>query len=379
MNLLFCIKAMNNPGGGAERVLSDIANGLGQRGHAVRVLTFETSGGRSFYPLDSGIERIDLGIGDTIGSSSASETAVRIAALRRVLNDRKPDVAIGFMHSMFLPLGLAALGTGVPVIASEHIVPQHYRSRPLQALLLRTAPYLVLCITCTSEAVKQAYPRSLRRKMVTIPNPVSLSPAGAADVGGEGSFPKTLLAVGRLEKQKDHATLIKAFAGICDRAPEWRLRIVGEGSLRSELEHLARNLGVKNKVDLPGSKQNIQAEYLSAQLFVLPSRYESFGLTTVEAMGHGLPAVGFADCLGTRDLIKSGVNGELVEAGADRAQSLGKALLRLMLNSDERRRLAHAARSTPDEYRLDAVVQRWDNLIRQSAAVHGMPPERCAD
>lgn len=367
MNLLFCIKAMNNPGGGAERVLSDIANNLVRRGHSVRVLTFEKPGGRSFYALDPAIERIDLAIGDTVRSATFMESQRRVLGLRRVLKAERPDVAIGYMHSTFVPLGFAAIGTGIPVIASEHIVPQHYRTRPLEAALLRTTPYLVHSITCTSEAVRQEYPPSLRAKMIPIPNPVTVSPKGIADVAGNPHAAKVLLSVGRLEQQKDHETLIKAFATLRDRAPQWRLRIVGDGSLRPALERLVANLCLTDRVELAGSLPNISDEYLAAQLFVLPSRYESFGLTTVEAMSHGLPAVGFADCLGTKDFIKSGFNGELAAAGPDRIKSLAGALLPLMLNPEYREKLAHNARLISDEYPLDAVIQLWEDLIQQAA------------
>jgi glycosyltransferase involved in cell wall biosynthesis len=367
MNLLFCIKAMNNPGGGAERVLSDIANSLVKRGHSVRVLTFEKPGGKSFYPLAPEIERVDVAIGDTVNSARFMETQRRILGIRRALKKLKPDVAIGFMHSAFLPLGFAAAGTGIPVIASEHIVPHHYRTRPLEAVLLRTAPYLVRSITCTSEAVRQEYPAALRAKMIPIPNPVTVSPKGTADVAGGMNGKKLLLTVGRLEKQKDHETLIRAFAALHERAPDWQLKIVGDGSLRPRLERLIAGLGIANRVELAGSIPNISDEYLAAQLFVLPSRYESFGLTTVEAMSHGLPAVGFADCLGTRDLIKPGLNGELVAVGRDRVRSLAETLLPLMLNADKRGALAHNARLIKDEYTLDAVIQLWENLIQDAA------------
>lgn len=367
MNLLFCIKAMNNPGGGAERVLSDIANSLVRRGHFVRVLTFEAPGGKSFYTLDPEIERIGLAIGDTVRSARFVETQRRILGLRRALKDLKPDVAIGFMHSTFVPLGLAAIGTSVPVIASEHIVPHHYRTRPLEAALLRTTPYLVHSITCTSEAVRQEYPPALRQKMTPIPNPVTVSPLGIADVAGLKRAAKVLLTVGRLEEQKDHETLIRAFAVLADRVPEWRLRIVGDGSLRPTLERLIRGLEIADRVELAGSRPNISDEYLAAQLFVLPSRYESFGLTTVEAMSHGLPAVGFADCLGTKDLIKPGVNGELAAPYPDRIASLAETLLPLMTNPGARETLAHNARLMKDEYKLDAVIQVWENLIRGAA------------
>src|SRR5262249_34945319 len=131
MKLLICTKTMKCAGGGAERVLAEIASGLATRGHEVTVLSFDQPRGTSFYPLQKSIRRIDLALGSTTRPSGLLDSIARIRALRSKILMLAPDVAIGFMHSMFVPLSLSMLGTNVPLIASEHTVYDHYRHRPL--------------------------------------------------------------------------------------------------------------------------------------------------------------------------------------------------------------------------------------------------------
>ncbi|TVR84880.1 MAG: glycosyltransferase family 4 protein [Rhodospirillales bacterium] len=363
MKLLFCIKAMNNPGGGAERVLAIVANGLLGRGHQVSVLSFDQPGGPCFYPLEPGIGRLDLGIGSTSRRATVFGTLRRIAALRRRVHAVAPDVAIGFMHSMFVPLGLALWGSAIPVVASEHIVPEHYASRPLEAALLRLTPWIATRITCVSESVKATYPPALRRKMTAIANPVVVDGGGRADVAGEGRARKAVLSVGRLEPQKDHATLIEAFALIAKDLPEWDLRILGDGGLRPDLEALVARYRLDQRVHFCGTTRDVSVEYLAAQLFVTPSRYESFGLSTAEALAYGLPVVGFADCPGTNQLIRPGVNGELADGSGDRAAALARTLWPLMKDPARRIDLVDRNGGIPESCRPDAVIDAWENLL----------------
>lgn len=363
LRLLFCIKALNNPGGGAERVFADVVNGLAERGHEVTALTFEEPGGRSFYPIAGSVPRIDLGIGSTTGKATVVPTLRRIGSLRGRILAHEPDVVIAFMHSMFLPLGLALAGTGVPVIASEHIVPQHYRDRPLQRVLLQTAPRLVDVITCVSEQARDLFPQRLQAIMRVVPNPVVMKVGARADVLGESGHHKTLLSIGRLTDQKDHATLIRAFAEIADDVPDWRMKIVGEGELEEQLRALVASTGLADRIELPGAEQDIARSYANSQLFVLPSLYESFGLTLIEALAHGLPCVGFADCPGVNELIEHETNGILVQPKPDRVTALANTLKGVMLDAGTRRRLASAPFSVPEKYRLPNVLDAWETLI----------------
>ncbi|MEQ9560248.1 MAG: glycosyltransferase family 4 protein [Rhodospirillales bacterium] len=361
MRLTFAIKSMNRTGGGAERVMADVVNGLAGRGHDVSLLTFDCAGGESFYPLDPRVQRIELDIGPVDHPSSLPVVLRRLPAIRAAVQKARPDVTVGFMHSMFIPMGMALAGSGVPIVASEHIVPSHYRSRPLEWALLRLAPLYVHTLVCVSPQAREFYPPSLRRKMVPIANPVTLSVTGRAKVSG--GTRNMLLSVGRLEPQKDHATLIRAFAKISADLPDWNLTIVGDGVLRGELTDLIDSLGLHDRVHLPGATQNIAAAYLESQLFVQPSRYESFGLTTAEALAHGLPAVGFVDCPGTNMLIKNGENGALALADDDRPAALADALRRLMADADLRRHCAEMTRGSLANNQIDVVLDDWEALL----------------
>jgi glycosyltransferase involved in cell wall biosynthesis len=369
MKLLFAIKALALPGGGAERVLADIATELAVRGHEVVVASFDAEGTEDFYKFAAPIRRVRLGIGHVRTQSGAVETLRRMLALRRLVRIEIPEVAIGFMHSAYIPLCLSLLGSGVPVIASEHIVYGHYEERALERLLLRITTPFVYAYTAITEDMRRGFPGAIRYRMAVIPNPVRVAAVNRSDFLGTGK--KVLLAVGRLEKQKDHATLIRAFSKICDLFPEWTLRIVGEGSLRASLELLVLQLGLQRKVILCGASGTIDAEYKTADLFVMPSLYESFGLATAEAMGHGLPAVGFGNCPGTNTLIQDGVNGLLVW-GEDRSEALASGLARLMGSPEERARLGAAAPQRLAAFTPDSIVERWIRLAR--GAVHGQDP-----
>ncbi len=363
MKLLFCIKGLHNSSGGAERVLTNVVNGLSDRGYRIKILSYDAPGKSSFYNINSDVEWIQLGIGSTKSKATITHTIQRMISLRKRIQSLQPDLVVGFMHSMFIPLGAALYGTGIPVIASEHIVPEHYKTRKLEQFLLQMTPLFIKKFTCVSQQVKRLYPLHIRKKMIPIPNPVTVKTNTRADVTGKEKYRKTLLSVGRLEDQKDHVTLIRAFKIISDEYPDWDLKIIGDGSLENRLKELARNLGLSDRIQIPGATKDISSEYLSAQLFVLPSLYESFGLTLVEAFAHGLPAIGFEDCPGVNTLIKPYYNGLLINPGHQRITNLADALHTLMSDEEQRVSLAKNALKMADEYTLDPVLDQWQELF----------------
>lgn len=365
LKLVFLIKALGIKGGGAERVLTQVSSALVARGHDVTVISYDAEGTPDFYSAPASVKRIRLGLGRVARPSNLADTLLRMSALKRQVRRLKPDVAIGFMHSAFIPLGIALRGTGICVIGSEHIVYHHYGTRPLQRMLLNFSPRLCAAITAISESMRDSFPPAIRRKMVIIPNPVSTSRGALASVANGPR--KTILSVGRLEEQKDHATLVDAFALVADRHPHWDLRIVGEGQLRPKLERQVAELELSGRVVLPGATAHIEREYLAAQLFAMPSRYESFGLATAEALAHGLPAVGFADCPGTNELIQHNVNGLLV-GGVDRVAALAAGLTQLMSSSERRVKMAAAAPRSVDRFTVEPIVGKWETLLEQVAA-----------
>lgn len=343
-------------------MLADITSGLADAGHEVTALTFDQPGGDSFYPLSGKVTRVDLGIGDTSRRATVMETLARVRALRRAIKKDQPDVVVAFMHSMFVPAAFGLFGTGIPVIASEHIVPQHYKTRRLEFLLLLVATFFVRRVTVLSESVKASYPLFIRHKMIVIANPVR-PPAALAHPEGGNDARKIILNVGRLDPQKDQETLIRAFATLAADYSGWDIRIVGEGALRSRLEAIIAEYGLQERIVLPGTTPDIGEEYRQAHIFALPSRYESFGLATAEAMAHGLPTIGFADCPGTNELIADNENGLLVK-GVDRVQALASGLEKLMTAPGLRVRLGNAGRQRVDAYHPYTILKEWESLIK---------------
>lgn len=363
MKVLFAIKALSGIVGGAERVFADVSSGLGDQGIDITTLSFDRVEDKPFYPLNPKIRHIALGIGKTCCHSTIQETLSRMWRMRQVVRAEKPDLVVAFMHSMFIPVSFALIGTGTKIIASEHIVPQHYKERRFEYLLFAISSFFVKKITVLSEAIRKEYPFLIRKKMTVVPNPVKKT-SRLADTTSDNVSTKTILSVGRLELQKDHETLIRAFASLAKEYSDWNLRIMGEGSLRAHLEKLINELGLEGRVQLPGTTEDIGAEYQKAQIFALSSRYESFGLATAEAMSHGLPVIGFADCPGTNELIEDMQTGLLVDS-TDRVSCIAKGMEKLMASPELRKELAEKALGNHGAYSEQPVLKRWTEILQE--------------
>ena len=361
MKLLFAIKTLK-PSGGAERVFCTVCSELASRGHDITVVTFDRPGTAGFYALDDRVRKVDLGIGDPARPAKLGETWHRMVALRRTATETGPHLAVGFMHSAFVPLAFALAGSKIPAIGSEHIVAEHYRTRPFQrALLLAASPWLT-AITVLSQRIKDQYLLPIRRRMVPIPNPVM--PAIGEASPGALKRRYTVLSIGRLDTQKDHPTLLKAFARVAAAYPEWDLRILGEGPMRPLLQEMVADLHLDRRVSLPGVTPDVAEEYRGADIFVLPSLYESFGLAAAEAMSYGLPVVAFADCPGTSELIQHAENGMLVPPQPNRSVGLAKTLEQLISQPQLRSQLGSAARLAASRMpSVSGICTQWENLL----------------
>lgn len=362
MKLLFAIKGLVVPGGGAERVFVDVVNELRARGHDVQVATFDPPGQAFFYDLDQAItvhSLADCAPGQPTGFSQFPSI---MRKARHLVLQEQPDAVVAFMHSTFVPVGMGLLGTGIPFVASEHTDGAHYQGRTVQRLLRDAIFARSAAITIPSEASREAQPTRWQERMVAIPNAIDFAALSAT---AENRQPEPLiLSVGRLMAEKDFPTLIRAFADVAEDFPDWRLRIAGDGALRGAIEAEIQRSGFADRIDLPGYLRDIPAEYRRASIFAIPSLYESFGLVTAEALASGCPAVGFADCLGTAQLIRDGQNGLLVDPGDDRAEALAKALRRLMGDAALRQRLGEQGPSSVRGYSLAAITDRWEAMLQ---------------
>jgi GalNAc-alpha-(1->4)-GalNAc-alpha-(1->3)-diNAcBac-PP-undecaprenol alpha-1,4-N-acetyl-D-galactosaminyltransferase len=364
VKIIFAIKSIDGVGGGAERVLAEVTSGLAEQGHRISILTYDRPNGKSFYSLDLSINRINLSVGKVGRRSTVWETLLRMFALRRSIVEVKPDIVVGFMHSMFIPLGIALAGTRIPVIASEHIGVEHYKYHPVEYLFLQLTPYLTKKTIVISEKLRNGFNDHLKKHMTVISNPVCVRKLNVGEKADYASSQKIILSVGRLVPQKDHKTLIDAFAMLVDDFPDWNLRIFGDGELQDELEAQIKKFTLKERVQLSNTIPDIGKEYLRAQIFVVPSLYESFGLATAEALVYGLPALGFADCPGTNEVIRHDQNGVLVR-GDQRVAALADGMRRLMSSSSLRKRLGAEGPGSMADFSKEKICGKWEKLLQK--------------
>ncbi len=371
MKVVFAIKSMNSVGGGAERVLADVANALIGRGHSISVVSFDGEG-RSFYPLDPRIIRLNLDISPPGVTTPRLAVAKALPRLRAAVVGQAPDLAVGFMHSMYVPLTMALFGSSIPVFASEHIGRQYYEDRAIDRWLVRLLSSRFAAKSVPSEVIRADCLASDSCPLHVLPNPLSLEQFERGSAS-QPACPPVLLAVGRFAKQKNHSELIDAFSRVADDFPSWILRFVGEGELRSDLERRVAELNLQSRVQMPGTVREMAEEYAAASVVAMPSLWESFGLATAEALASRRPVIGFVDCPGTNELIVDGENGLLVEGGCDRVEHLASGLRRLMSDADLRNRLGSAGPASVSRFHGYHVTPIWESVLAKYAKSDPLP------
>jgi glycosyltransferase involved in cell wall biosynthesis len=199
-------------------------------------------------------------------------------------------------------------------------------------------------IIAISDAVRDFHIRAglPAEKLVTIHYGLDELPSAPSELTPEAAgIPADaplVLAIGRLIEQKDHATLLDAFARVHVEHPDARLAILGWGRLEEELKGRVRELGLQEVVVVPGRVE--PAAWLArADVFAHTSRWEGFGIVLLEAMLSGLPVVA-TNVSAVPEIVVDGQTGILVPAGA--AGELATALSALLGDPTRRRVLGEA-------------------------------------
>lgn len=354
----------NLDSGGAERVISIMANHWTQKGWPVTLLTFDDGSTPPFYDLDSRIHLIPLDIYQVSSNPAAAivNNLKRISVLRRAIRDSKPDVVISFLSFVNSLALLATRGLGVPVVVSERNDPLMDPIGPIWKLLRRWTYTFEAQVVVQTERGRTSFPPAIQARTTVIPNFITPHP-DTGTTSPELMLDKpSIVAMGRFYPQKGFDLLLKAFVRLKDRYPDWTVTILGDGPLRPQLESLRDALGLEDRVNLPGRVKNPHEILAQAELFVLSSRWEGWPMALAEAMACGLPVIA-ADCrTGPREIIRDGVDGVLVPP--EDVEALAAAMDQLMANDSERRRLASRTEEVTDRFPVEKAMGMWEEVIR---------------
>ncbi len=366
MKILFFIHSLSS--GGAERVTANLANHWAKKGWDINIVTLEPLK-LDFYELHQAVKRVTLELSGDSGNLLAglARNLRRVFALRRVLREVQPDIAVGMMSTANVLLALATMGLPhVHAIGSERIHPPQYPLGALWEWLRRNTYGRLAAVTAlTNESADWIKAHTGARRVPVIPNaPLWPLPIQAPRITPDSlchPVRHLLLAVGRIDNQKGYDWLVDSFAKLAQKHPDWDLVIFGEGPQRPALQAQVQNVGMVKRVFLPGRAGNMGEWYERADLYVMSSRFEGFPNTLAEAMAHGLPAVSFDCDTGPRDIIRHEVNGLLVPIG-DLA-GLTAALDRLMSNSTLRQQFADRALDTRERFSMKKITDMWESLF----------------
>lgn len=367
MKITLVISALN--AGGAERVITTLANAWAKRVESVSLITFEEPRYQSFYPLDSAVTLCNLSL--KVKNRfycpnfliSLRKLLKRTWFLRQFFKKHKPDCIIAFLDTVNITTVLATLGLQIPVIVSERVDPSQHPIGSLQNFLRKLTYPLADHIVVQTTQIQNYFPKKLHQRISIIPNPVSLLSNGSP-LPNIDYEKKKIIAIGRLETQKGFDLLIQAFGIVHDKRPDWELVIWGEGSERSALEALRACLKLETCVHLPGLTSNITQVLLEGSLFVLSSRYEGFPNSLCEAMAVGLPVIAFDCGSGSADIIRHKIDGLLVPA--QNIEALTNAMLQLIQNIELRKQYGNRAKEILDRFSLEKILNKWNAIVYKS-------------
>ena len=307
------------PVGGAERAALTLAREFILFGHELAVCLLHTRG-----ELVSAARTLPARLCD-LSMISLLRAPAAIRRLARFLAEWRPDVVYPILWSATVAAGSAAYAARrhARMITVEHNLPSWYAPRVRYGSLKLRA---VMCVHRRADRV--IVPSVLVRedliglglhpdRVVVIPNPVPV-PQGVAPIDQEPSRPLVVACAARLFRHKGIDRVIRAIAILQSMGVDAVLRVAGEGPRRAELEALAADLGIADRVLFLGWVRDMSSFYKESHVVVHAAESESFGLVVAEAMAHGRPVVVTPALLKSLSFLAPGENA-LITSGAPEA------------------------------------------------------------
>ena len=354
--LAFYIGSLNK--GGAERVFVNLAEYFQNKGYQIVMVTQYRK--ENEYVLAEGIRRVisDIPPEETTGSRAVNFYR-RMSRLHRIWKKERPDLVLSCVgKNNFMAVVTTMFTKTKPVVSVVGEAKEEYPNRLMKALANLLFPFASGVILQT-ERSKSFFSQRVSRTSVILPN--SLNPLFIRE-RFRGEREKRIVSVGRLDANKNHEMMIRAFAGLAGRYPEYTLTIYGEGELREHLQKLIASLGLEEKVFLPGVVPDVAERIEKAALFLLVSYSEGVSNALIEALALGLPVIATdVPSGGTQELIRHGENGLIIPPGDEEA--LKTAMDRLLSDGEYAARLGEQAHKIQERLAPERVNRQWQEYF----------------
>ncbi len=342
--------------GGAERTASELANYLVSQGDEVFILLMYKR--EIFFSLDAKVTLIEPSW-KVEQYGKLLNVFLILFYLRKSIKHTKPDAvfALGYMAFTLV----ASLGLQTKVIISGRSSPGRVRfpkNRLLNSTYLLSHRMLasrVNGVIAQTQQASEMYKRIYKSSIRVIPN--FLRPIQNYSVERLNQ----IVTVGRCDVEKGHPFLLTAFSKL--NAPVWRLVLVGDGPTRPELERLAKELGIDDRVEFKGFQKDVDQFLAQSKIFAFTSLHEGFPNALLEAMATPLACVSFNCVAGPSDIIKDGENGFLIEVGD--TEALTQRLQQLIDDDALRIRIEQNAVCTRSRYAIESVGKKYSDFFTE--------------
>ncbi|MDX3100625.1 glycosyltransferase [Nonomuraea angiospora] len=337
---------------GDVRATLNLATALSDR-HDVEVISVRRQKEKPFFPVGPKVAMRSLIDARPGVRHLFPRGQVRAeVALWRLLRNLKSDVLI-------------TTRPGLGVQAARHApretlkIAREWGRPAVPGPVKRFYPRLNAVVTATESAQEEW------SKLLTDGPPVT----SLLDALPDGPWPRSRMdnrivaAGGRWVPVKAYDRLIKAFAIVADKRPDWRLRLYGGGPEERRLRALVRELSLHNHVYFMGTTPDLAGEFAKASIVATTSLTEDLGMAVLEAMGCGVPVVAFDGARGPREFVATGYNGVLVPETEGDLELFAAALLALIDDERRRRSLAAGALNTAVRHAAGEVAEQWEKLI----------------
>lgn len=356
MRLLYITNSINGSGG-LERVLSVKASALAEDyGYEICILCLNDAHLNPFYEFSSKIKMSSI----AVSGNSFTYFSKYKKGIQKTVNEFNPDVISvcdDGLKGFFLP---SVLKTKAKIIYERHASIQlntdnSLKGRILKRLMRNQVVKFDRFVVLTPGNIKEWG----KENVIAIPNPLSFESSVENPLNQ-----KRVIAVGSHSFNKGYDLLIEVWSHLESNFPDWRLDAFGKKDQEDTFVKMAKEKGLKN-IHFHDPVRNIQKEYESSSILVLPSRSEGFGMVLIEAMECGVPCVSFDCPSGPGDIISDGVDGFLIPE-LD-IQKMEEKLKKLMEDENLRIKMGKKAKEKAQKYSAPKIVQNWDNLFKELA------------
>jgi L-malate glycosyltransferase len=348
--------------GGAQKHLYEVMRRLDRSRFTPHVYCLKRRGSIVQSLNRLGVEVTDLEIGNSL---STPKSLFRLFQFAQHLRKERISILHCYLPRASFFGAIAGRIAGIPaVLVSKRSLERQDSLK--QVFLCRVANAWADLVLANSHAVLRhavEVGRCRADKLRLLANGIDIERYRNASVNGLHCQVPVVGTVLRLEHIKGPAVFIEAAKRIVDEMPETRFMIIGDGSMRANLERLTESLKVADRVQFLGERDDVDVTLRSFSIFILPSLVEGMSMALLEAMAAARPIVATA-VGGNLDLIQDGENGLLVRPAAP--EEMAHAAIKLLKNPQWAKQLGLTAQtSVRNHHSADSMVRRLEEIYRE--------------